>query len=98
SKHLTTIKDLRNFAKALRITPSVYAGSAPWITMVTCGVRAESHESVRVECSSFLTQEHPLNWDRKDEDLAQLAASLGRPDLALQLEASRIPSAERVRH
>jgi glycosyltransferase involved in cell wall biosynthesis len=97
-KRSTTIKDARIFASAMGITPSVYVGGAAWIAIVTSAANAESAGQFPVECSSFLPPDHPLNWTRSDNDLAQLAAALERPELAVQLEASKGPSAGQLRH
>jgi glycosyltransferase involved in cell wall biosynthesis len=99
---LRNFNEVRASAAALGIEPTVYSGGAPWFAMSAFSARSTEPEAP-IE-AKFLPPEHPLNsndWGNANPetvDLAELAAALCRPGLALQIEASKGPPLRRVRH
>jgi glycosyltransferase involved in cell wall biosynthesis len=97
---------VRRLAKALSIEPSIYQGRAPWFTISACGAHLDARKAEPIECMKFLPSDHPANSAHSQvndissakTDLPALAAALGRPELALQLEAADGPAPDRLRH
>jgi glycosyltransferase involved in cell wall biosynthesis len=93
------VEEIRLTAAALDIPRSLYAGAAPWFAISAYSSNAAQPHRVKSELFSALPSDHPLPvFEARGSggDFATLAASLGRAELALQLEASRGGTAERV--
>jgi len=92
------VEEIRLTAAALDIPRSFYAGGAPWFAISAYGSNAAEPQRMP-ELFSVLPSDHPLavlEARGGNKDFATLAATLARPELALQLEASWGGSAERV--
>ncbi len=93
-------KEAQLSAAALGISPTVHLGGATWFAMSKSRTHLQRQERVPVECSSFLSPEHPLTSiqvSSENSGLAELAAAIGRPELSLQIEAGNGTTRERVR-
>jgi glycosyltransferase involved in cell wall biosynthesis len=93
-----SFRDVRRSAAALGIPQSVYSGGAPWIAVSAFGAHLEPTERVPIDCASALAADHPLRTLQFGDDLAALAAAMGRAELALQLDVGKGASAQRVRY
>ncbi len=94
------VEEIRLTAAALDIPRSLYAGGAPWFAISACSTNAAQPQQIPGELFSALPPDHPLpvlEARGGNGDFAVLAASLGRPELALQLEAAGGGSAKRVK-
>lgn len=97
---------VRRGAQVLGIEPSIYKGGAPWFTISACGAHLDARKVEPIECLQYLPSEHPAlslysqdgRIDAAKADLPALAAALGRPELALQLEAANGSAPGRLRH
>jgi hypothetical protein len=95
-----SFSDTRKISAALGIPASVHAGGAPWFAISTFGIHYEGAELTSVESTSSLPQDHPLAGFQSSGgtvDLAALAAAMGRPELALQLESGSGGAPDRIR-
>lgn len=93
------VEEIRLTAAALDIPRSLYAGAAPWFAISAFSANAAQPQQLQRELFSVLPPDHPLpvlEARGGNGDFAALAASLGRPELALQLGAARVGSAGRV--
>jgi glycosyltransferase involved in cell wall biosynthesis len=87
--------DMRRSAETLDIVPSIYAGGASWFAVSGLGANVAGKEQASVPGVRFLPAEHPLveYLDRRESksgenaNLPALAATLGRLDLSLQMQA-----------
>ena len=102
---LPEFREARRFANALGIVPSMYKGGAAWFAISACGAFEQGDERAALDCSTYLSEDHPYSAMRAHDesnsrgtDLSELAASFGRVELALQLEAGNSPSAGKIRH
>jgi glycosyltransferase involved in cell wall biosynthesis len=94
---LKTLTEIRAATAQAGIASSFTEGGAAWFAVAAFGIGPEVKE-MAIPSLSALPPAHPLSAiNPGDGDLAKLAAALGRTDLALQIEASRGGSAERVR-
>ncbi len=97
---------VRRGAEVLGIEPSIYKGRAPWFTISACGAHLDVRKAAPIECMQYLPSDHPAislhsqggETNSAKTDLPALAAALGRPELALQLEAASGPAPGRLRH
>lgn len=93
-----TLEDQHDAISVLDIQPSLQEGGAAWFAISTFGPSETAAEQVLPRSLSSLSQDHPLTkWLKQDSvDLSTLAAAIGRPELALQLDASNGGSSERT--
>jgi len=94
-----TFEETQRAAAALGIAPSLYAGQAPWYA-VSAFAQSQKPERVLLGGYAAVSSAHSLHSLQArggGKDLSLLAATLGRPELAIQLEASRGGSAERIK-
>jgi hypothetical protein len=97
---LVNFSETRKASAALGIAASVHAGGAPWFAISAFGMHYEGAELAQVESTSSLPQDHPLaifQSNADEVDLPALAAAMGRPELALQLEFGSGDAPERIR-
>jgi glycosyltransferase involved in cell wall biosynthesis len=93
------VEEIRLTAATLDIPRSFYAGAAPWFAISAYSATGAQVQPIQSELFSVLPPDHPLpvlEARGPNGDFAVLAASLGRAELALQLEAARGGSADRV--
>jgi glycosyltransferase involved in cell wall biosynthesis len=93
------VEEIRLTAAALDIPRSLCAGGAPWFAISAYGTRAAEPQRMPGGLFSILPPDHPQSvFEARGEsgDFAMLAATLGRAELALQLEASQGGPVERV--
>jgi len=97
---IAAAKEAKRMASCIGIPPLVYSGNAPWFAISKFGMHAAEGEHVAIESARFLPEEHPLAvMERKNEvlDLPELAAAMGRSELALQLGAGQDAGKDRLR-
>lgn len=104
-RRMRSFSDARRATAALGIAPTLSAGGAPWVAVSALGEHLKERQAAPFESSSFLSPDHPVTiYDaagqkpQKEGDLPILAAALGRLQTALELEAGKGASAERVRY
>lgn len=92
-------KPTRSVAMDLGIQPSIFSGGPIWFAISRFGRRANVGRR-EIPNSDLLPPDHPLERYRDGSPsagLAEFAAALGRPLLAMQIGASDDPSVERTR-
>lgn len=98
---IATVKEAKRLASYLDVPSTVYSGGAAWFAISKFGMSISEGRRIAVENSRLLPEEHPLAVLEKNNeapDLPDLAAAMGRSELALQLAASRDVPKDRVRH